>query len=276
VHRDLKPANIHLEQRAAERDYVKVLDFGIAKLRDGQPVEDVTSVGQMVGTFDYMAPEQMAGTCIPQSDVFTLGVVIYEMISGVRPFGVTNGPAAMLAALLGTTPALLANVPPQLAQIVAKCLDRDPEARFATAGELGAALATLGERLEHEGPTVPSPRGSHVDLEGATLVDRPHSAVARTTLPGMTSPVVPTVPRPSVASMPIAPTVPRLASGTADPYPGTFYPPNIPITPINAAMQIRHPSPMIVDLRPRRMWPVIAFIVLAIAIGIAIGIGFAT
>ncbi|HEY1813867.1 MAG TPA: protein kinase [Kofleriaceae bacterium] len=276
VHRDLKPANIHLEPRAAERDYVKVLDFGIAKLRDGQPVDDVTSVGQMVGTFDYMAPEQMAGTCIPQSDVFTLGIVIYEMIAGVRPFGVANGPAAMLAALLGSTPPLLTRVPPQLAEMVAKCLERNPEDRYATAAELGAALATLGERLEHEAPTVPAPRNSpRADLEGATLVERPRTLVPPMTLPG----VIPSTQRPSTPSMP------RFASGTGDPYPGTFYPPtpNVPIMPIMGTpmppMHVtRQPSPMMIvpDVRPNHTWAIIAFIVLATAIGIAIGIGFAT
>jgi serine/threonine protein kinase len=265
VHRDLKPANIHIEERPNERDYVKVLDFGIAKLRDGSFVDDVTHVGQMVGTFDYMAPEQMAGTCMPQSDVFTLGIVMYEMISGTRPFGPANNPAMMLAALLGTTPPPLTRVPVQLTKVVARCLERDPNDRYASAIELAAALAELGERLEHEAPTVPA---RDVELEGATLVDRPmRTEAARTTMPGV---------------IPSRPSIPRLAAGTVDPFPSPFTYPAMPVTPMPmppmATPMMRQPSPMMIvpDLRPRRIWPIALFIIVAVAVGIAIGIGFAT
>ena len=281
VHRDLKPANIHIEQRANERDYVKVLDFGIAKLRDGSPDMDVTHVGQMVGTFDYMAPEQMAGNCVPQSDVFTLGIVMYEMISGVRPFGTAPGPAAMLAALLGSTPERLTQVPPLLADIIARCLARDPDERYANAAELADGLAALGERVEHEAPTVPARASSSLIesgdnmLDGATIVDRrkPDSnpEIPRVTLPG----VIPHPPRPSV---------PRLAAGTVDPFPSPFnyaQPPQAPAIPPtlppHQVQQLRAPSPMFdIDLRPSPVWPLVLFIAIAIAVGIAIGIGFAT
>jgi serine/threonine protein kinase len=281
VHRDLKPANIHIEQRANERDYVKVLDFGIAKLRDGSPDADVTHVGQMVGTFDYMAPEQMAGNCLPQSDVFTLGIVIYEMISGERPFGKAPGPASMLAALLGTTPERLTQVPPLLADIVARCLARDPADRYANASELADALAGLGERIEHEAPTVPARASSTVlhslidggdsMLDGATVVDRRRPGdVPRVTLSG----VIPHPPRPSL---------PRLAAGTVDPFPSPFnyaqpQAPAIPPTlPPHQLHQLRAPSPMFdIDIRPTPVWPFVLFIAIAIAVGIAIGIGFAT
>jgi serine/threonine protein kinase len=259
VHRDLKPANIHIEQRAGERDYVKVLDFGIAKLRDGAPVDDVTHVGQMVGTFDYMPPEQMVGTCVPQSDVFTLGVVMYEMISGKRPFGNVASPAAMLAAVLGSTPQPLAGVPPLLAALVARCLSREPDERYSTAVELAAALAAVADRSEHEAPTVPARVTARTAamLEGATLVDRPIAELARTTMPG----VIPSAPRQSVQAMP------RLAAGTVDPFPP---PPPQPV--------FRQPSPMMIvpDVRQTSVWPLVLFVLVAIGIGIAIGIGFAT
>ncbi len=268
VHRDLKPANIHIEERPNERDYVKVLDFGIAKLRDGSFVDDVTHVGQMVGTFDYMAPEQMTGTCMPQSDVFTLGIVMYEMISGERPFGVASNPATMLAALLGTTPPPLTRVPVQLTKIVARCLARDPNDRYASAIELAAALAELGERLEHEAPTVPA---RDVLLEGTTLVDRPidrtrvEASAPRTTMPGV---------------IPSRPSISRLAVGTVDPFPSPFTYPAMPVAPMlpMATPMMRQPSPMMIvpDLRPKRIWPIVMFVVVAVAIGIAIGIGFAT
>jgi serine/threonine-protein kinase len=134
VHRDLKPANIHLERGALGDDFVKLLDFGIAKTVDTtEPNRELTLAGQMVGTFDYMAPEQLiGGMCTGKSDVFTLGIVLYEMISGKRPYGDAKGPASMLMALLGTTPVPLAEhtaVPAALDHIVMRAIHREPELR---------------------------------------------------------------------------------------------------------------------------------------------------
>jgi serine/threonine-protein kinase len=149
VHRDLKPANIHLEERGDERDYVKVLDFGIAKIIRGDTEidnSDLTHAGQMIGTFDYMPPEQMVGgECTGQSDVFTLGVVMYEVIVGERPFGDPPTAASMLAALLSKTPippSVRAEVPPDLDRVILRCLDRNPIARF-TVTQLAAELDRL-------------------------------------------------------------------------------------------------------------------------------------
>jgi serine/threonine protein kinase len=255
VHRDLKPANIHVEPRPGQRDYAKVLDFGIAKLRDGAIEDnDITHVGQMVGTFDYMPPEQMAGTCMPQSDIFTLGVVMYEMISGTRPFGVVQGPASQLAAVLGTTPQLLSNVPPPLARIVARCLDREPNARYANANELSAALAELGEKPEHEAPTVPARYHHAVNLEGPTLVERPREREQpRATIAGHAPP-----PAMQMVAMGTRDSDQRLAAGTVDPFPSPF----------------PYPEPQAPE-RAITRWPIIMFVLFAIAVGIAIGIGFA-
>ena len=150
VHRDLKPANIHLEPGENGEDHVKVLDFGIAKIVQGSPEldsSDLTHAGQMIGTFDYMPPEQMVGgECTGQSDIFTLGVVMYEMIGGERPFGDAPTAASMLAALFSKTPAPIAlrsGAPPELDAILLRCLARKPDDRFTDVRDLAAALDEL-------------------------------------------------------------------------------------------------------------------------------------
>jgi serine/threonine-protein kinase len=167
VHRDLKPANIHLERNALDADYVKLLDFGIAKMIDTvEPNRDLTHAGQLVGTFDYMPPEQMiGGMTTGKSDVFTLGVVLYEMIAGERPFGAATGPASRLMSLLGNTPAPLgALVPPELEQLIMRTLEKDPELRpdiFQLDDELARILdrASIEDArfLDDDAPTFVEP-----------------------------------------------------------------------------------------------------------------------
>ena len=149
VHRDLKPTNIHLEDKGQERDFVKVLDFGIAKILQDSEFDssDLTNVGQMIGTLDYMSPEQMVGgACTGQSDIYTLGILTYEMIAGVRPFAEAQTAAAALAAILKTVPPVLSKrvpVPHELDRILAKCLARDPLQRYRTVAELAADFDRL-------------------------------------------------------------------------------------------------------------------------------------
>ncbi|MGN6104592.1 MAG: serine/threonine-protein kinase, partial [Kofleriaceae bacterium] len=176
IHRDLKPANIHLQQRSGNADFVKVLDFGIAKILRGSDLEasDLTQGGQMVGTFDYMAPEQMLGGEIGgRTDIYSLGVVMYEMVGGRLPYGNANSPTHLLAMLLTSVPARLTDrvpVPPALDDIVLRCLAREPHDRFADVGELSNALGEVIARGGfHEDATVTS----HVfpDLPGGPSTD---------------------------------------------------------------------------------------------------------
>ncbi len=154
IHRDLKPANIFLTEGLGEiGERVKVLDFGIAKIirgDSGLDASDLTQAGQMIGTFDYMPPEQMVGgECTEPSDVFALGVVMYEMIGGVRPFGEHDTASAMLAALLTRPPpalATFAEVPPELDRIVLGCLGKTALERYATVDDLAHDLDALLER----------------------------------------------------------------------------------------------------------------------------------
>jgi hypothetical protein len=137
VHRDVKPANILL----CDDGRVVVTDFGIAKVRDEA---DLTSTGAMIGTAKYLSPEQVEGAPVDaRSDVYALGVVLYECVCGQPPFEAPT-PAATALARLHQPPlppaALRPDVPPALAAVVLRALDRQPERRFQSAGDLRTAL----------------------------------------------------------------------------------------------------------------------------------------
>ena len=246
VHRDLKPANIHLERSLLEDDHVKVLDFGIAKQIDaGDPNRDLTLAGQMIGTFDYMPPEQMiGGKCSGKSDVFTLGAVIYEMICGERPYGDAGGPASRLMTLLGTTPVRLAErteVPAALDRIVMRALQREPEVRPDIV-ELDEALARITDdgRFGDDGPTWIEPakpirvtplRVANVTIAPITRPARPTATLLRTSVTPARG--VPILPR-----RPAAPRTPsQFAVGSR-----TQIPP-VPPTPPIAPLRVRFVTP---------------------------------
>jgi serine/threonine-protein kinase len=142
VHRDLKPANI-----LVTRQGIKLLDFGLAKLKDG-PISKLdetvtrglTQQGQILGTLQYMSPEQLNGNEVdPRSDLFSFGCVLYEMLSGKRAFEGKSA-ASVIAAVLEREPEPLKATPP-LERVVKRALAKDPEQRFQTARDLKAALS---------------------------------------------------------------------------------------------------------------------------------------
>ena len=147
VHRDIKPENILLSGGAAV-----VTDFGIAKAVSVSRTEDsassvtMTQAGSSIGTPAYMAPEQAAGDPATdhRADIYAWGVVAWELIAGKHPFASRTTATAMIAAHLTETPATLASVPPTLASLVARCLEKDPARRPQSAGELLSALDHVG------------------------------------------------------------------------------------------------------------------------------------
>jgi hypothetical protein len=141
VHRDVKPGNILL----SEDGRVLVADFGIAKALEG--ASDLTEVGQVVGTAKYLSPEQVQGHAVDdRSDVYSLGVVLYEMLCGRPPFSGANATAIAMA-LLTTEPLrprqIRAGVPRALEDIVLHAMARSPEQRYPSAVALRSALAKV-------------------------------------------------------------------------------------------------------------------------------------
>jgi serine/threonine protein kinase len=156
VHRDIKPENVFL----CDDGRVKVLDFGIAKLVDGESSGNATMTGAIVGTLGYITPEQLRGQPVrPQADVYACGVVLYELMAGARPFA-GDSQAALIGSILLQPPPTLTSVAPALDALVARCLAKEPEARFpdgaALAGELRAMRGFVAGRVvdPHEQPTL--------------------------------------------------------------------------------------------------------------------------
>ncbi len=153
IHRDVKPGNVMLT-----RDGVKLLDFGLAKLRQAEAADGtqetieslhLTQEGGMLGTVSYMSPEQLEGRKVdPRTDLFAVGAVLYEMVTGRRPFA-GESRASVIAAILTSDPSPMSElqpvIPPTLERVVRRSLAKSPDDRWQTARDLACELKWIAE-----------------------------------------------------------------------------------------------------------------------------------
>ena len=185
IHRDLKPSNILVTQRPDVPAVVKVLDFGVAKLAayaldDDDPAITLRQAGALVGTPRYMAPEQYNGDGLtPAADVYSLGVILYEMLTGMAPF-TGSTPVEIAAKHVSDSPHpprnIVAAIPEDVARVVLHALEKSPEDRPANGQEFRQELLETAERLglEHHAltsvPDIEALRGQGVESPSGRLV----------------------------------------------------------------------------------------------------------
>ncbi len=209
VHRDLKPANLFLANRANGKPIVKVLDFGISKSKPTDKDAGVTNASAIMGSPSYMSPEQMVASASvdARSDVWSLGVVIYELVSRKVPFTANSMPELVGVILQGKFEPI-ADIPIELHAVITRCLQKEREQRFQNVAELARALLPFGparaealvERIESTLGLSPASQRAPAVLPRSGAAE-PTFAPTTTMAPAKRSPLVWIAPLTGIAAL---------------------------------------------------------------------------
>jgi serine/threonine protein kinase len=224
IHRDLKPGNIMV----TERDLVKLLDFGLAKLAPGTFADDpdatnmapLTVQGTIVGTLSYMSPEQAQGKAADvRSDIFSMGAVLYEMATGRRAFTGDN-PVSTLTSVLRDEPRRVLEISPEvpslLSDVIHRCMHKDPDKRFQSMTEVSEALIRL-RQLSDSGSLKSQITPPPPSTDATTKIIRPDAKVAAAVAAAAKASAAPAPAAPApAATVPVAKVSPK-KSATATP-----------------------------------------------------------
>ncbi|HUS65971.1 MAG TPA: serine/threonine-protein kinase [Kofleriaceae bacterium] len=201
VHRDLKPDNIFLIERAGQMDFVKLLDFGIAKLldTDGQTINlATTAAGMIMGTPEYMSPEQARGKSVDyRTDIYSLGVILYELATGTKPF-IAETFGEMVVKLSteappppSEVPHLFQQIPRDLEELILQCLEKEPQKRPPSTKEIEDRLRAIAstyavqlERFDLSRPAMPRKTRRRLAIAGTAVAVAAAAALLVTRLVG--------------------------------------------------------------------------------------------
>jgi serine/threonine-protein kinase len=181
VHRDLKPDNVMLVEKDGNPFFVKVLDFGIAKVQTGDAKDQLTQLGSVFGTPEYMAPEQAAGTPVDaRADLYTVGVLLYEMIAGHTPFADEDLVVVLTRQMTMDPPPLPPEVDRGVADLIMLLLQKDPDARPNSAADVVQHIDALLERSLTPSPVSMAAPLSRAQVEyGDTVLSMANPAIGQ-------------------------------------------------------------------------------------------------
>jgi serine/threonine protein kinase len=276
IHRDLKPDNVMLTMRLGDPDYVKLLDFGLAKMFAAGSISAVkTAAGVLLGTPQYMSPEacESRGTLDHRTDIYALGVLLFQMMTGALPFdGETMGEILVKQVTQLPPPPRQynPNIPPSVEQILLRCLMKQPDARFPTMVALREALLDPENYLHRSPPMAPARSLAPGEIKVDAKTVMAYAAQQQQTRLGLATDLLPLVSPPSLPGNASQATM--IGDGSLVP-PRMTAGPNMSVPAQLKTNTMRIATPLGYSSQPqRRVWPIVLVVALLMGLG---GGGFA-